>query len=374
MCKLRSNIKSSFQPKAKAPHVLIELSQKEFKRHQDNSILVEKPYIIGGEKEMYYKTITFGNNVRFKLYSSQINGMKVKTKTIHIQKMKRQCLFIIANKNECQSLIPNVFVSQSTTNTNPSGKVILMACMFDCGTSNCTPWQPSDFTFVKSCKPNIISGSSHHESLGYYASFGNKGSYSKVIDSSVGQYVSKTNKDPSKQKTIDEMASKYEKRIVKEIDRCVTNMERYLPNIQTIISPVIDTAYEIQSEVGDINLQPMSSSKSGYWQYSICINAQTQQFHNENDCTYTIINVPHQDYFKTSTKKPNYKFIFKLSNMDMVNIELYPTMSFIFSGLFLTHRQNKKNDNISSNDVFFNIASYGNKRLFNHLRKSINNK
>lgn len=192
------------------------------------------------------------------------------------------------------------------------------------------------------------------------------------MNSSVGQYVNKKKSDLIRQVQIDEDASRYDNKISLEIKVCCNIMGRLLPNIRSVISPVIDTAFEIQNEVGDINLQPISSSKNGCWQTSVCINAQTSDFHIEKDCTYTLISIPRQEYFKSTTKKDAFNFIFKLSKTEMVNIELVPSLSFIFSGLFLTHRQNKKNQNTSSNDVFFNIASYGNKCLFNHLRKSLN--
>ncbi len=116
------------------------------------------------------------------------------------------------------------------------------------------------------------------------------------------------------------------------------------------------------------------SSKDGCWQTTICINAQTSKFHNENDCTYTVITIPRQAYFNQGNQNNEYHFIFKLTNCDKVHLKLHPGMSFIFSGLFLTHRQSKVQKENKSDSVFFNIGSYGNKRLFNHIRKSINRK
>ena len=98
---------------------------------------------------------------------------------------------MVAKKQECISIFPELFVSSSTTNTDLSGKVIIMACVYDDTKSSSPCWQMIDYTSIKSCKPNILSGLSHHGSVGYYASFGNKGSFDKVIDSSVGQYVTK---------------------------------------------------------------------------------------------------------------------------------------------------------------------------------------
>ena len=369
---LRCNIKNTYEPTAKAPHVLIELSNTEYKRHKANIIYVEHPSF-ASNKEIYYSKITYGNNIKAKTYYTNTDGFKINQKSIFIQKIKKRYLFIAASKQECISVFPELLVSSSTTNTDPSGKVVLLVCIYDdTAKTSCPPWNYNDFASIKSCKPNILSGSSHHGSVGYYASFGNKGSFKKVMNSSVGQYVNKKKSDLIRQVQIDEVASRYDNKISLEIKVCCNIMGRLLPNIRSVISPVIDTAFEIQNEVGDINLQPVSSSKNGCWQTSVCINAQTSDFHIEKDCTYTLISIPRQEYFKSTTKKDAFNFIFKLSKTEMVNIELVPSLSFIFSGLFLTHRQNKNTENNTSNDVFFNIASYGNKRLFHHLRKSIN--
>ena len=46
-------------------------------------------------------------------------------------------------------------------------------------------------------------------------------------------------------------------------------------------------------------------------------------------------------------------------------------VSFIFSGKFLTHRQ-VMNENQVSNETFINFASYGNEKLYNHVKATIN--
>ena len=48
-------------------------------------------------------------------------------------------------------------------------------------------------------------------------------------------------------------------------------------------------------------------------------------------------------------------------------IKLEPGLSFIFSGKYLTHRQVIPDSN-SKHGNFLNIASYGNKRLYNHIK------
>ena len=267
--------------------------------------------------------------------------------------MKRCYLFIVANKDQCISMIPELLVSSSTTNTDPSGVVLIMACVFDNTKLSFPIFDAHDFSCIKSCKPNILKGSSHHGSVGYYASFGNKGSFDKVVHSSpsVGQYAWKKNSNPNKQYLISMRACRYEEQIALEIDSCVNRIGRVIPNIRCVISPVIDTAFEIQKERGHINLQSTLTSENGCWQTSICINAQTKDFHNEHDCTYTLITVPDQDYFHPPSTNHNYQFLFKISKTDMIHIDMVPGVSFMFSGVFLTHRQNKKINSTSSNEV-----------------------
>ena len=371
---LQLKIKSAFDPKAKAPHVLIEMTKKEYKRHSKNIIHVEGLSFCDKTKQVIYSNISYGSNINSNQSFVHSEGSKVTTRHVHINKIKKRIIIIVANKEECVAVLPSLIISSSINNTAPSGKVIIMACVLDNTKPSTQSWTYDDYPSIKSCKPNILSSSNHHGSVGYYASFGNKGSFNKSVTTSIGQYVTKKNKDEEKQLTITENATNYEHRVASVIDSSVQCLSIILPNIQSLISPVVDTAFEIQKKVGDINLQPLPSSKNGCWQTSICINAQTNQFHNENDCTYTLISIPYQTYFSRPSKKDRYHFIFKLSNTELIHLNFIPGVSFIFSGLFLTHRQNKNNNNTLSNDVFYNIASYGNKRLFNHLRKSINKK
>ena len=346
---------------------------KERQRHENNTISVEGLSLSACKKEIIYNKIKYGSHIKFKTTTTNSGGRKIYNKSIHLEKIKNRYILILAQKKECLKILPDLFVSSSVTNKTPSGTVVIMACVLDTKKFNqSSPWQSADFTKLKSCKPNILSSSSHHGSVGYYASFGNKGSFDKTTHTSVGQYVKKRSNNPIKQSSINATANSYEKRIDVQINSSVASISKFIPNIKTLISPVLETAFEIQKETGSINLQSFPSSKNGCWQTSICVDAQTSHFHTENDCTYTLISVPDQVCFKSSANSNNYSFIFKLSNTELINLNLIPGVSFIFSGMYLTHRQNKNRDETSTNDVFFNVASYGNKRLFNHIRKSIN--
>ena len=79
--------------------------------------------------------------------------------------------------------------------------VVLMASIMKPISKLNKTWKLEDYSRIKKCKPNILTSSNHHESSGFYASFGNKGSFDKIVSSYVGQYVSK--KSQSFDKTID---------------------------------------------------------------------------------------------------------------------------------------------------------------------------
>ena len=68
----------------------------------------------------------------------------------------------------------------------------------------------------------------------------------------------------------------------------------------------------------------------------MCIDAETAEFHTENDCTYTLIHVPKQE--KTN-RKCKYFLSFKLSTDINVSFPLNKGTSVMFSGQYLTHRQ-----------------------------------
>ena len=123
----------------------------------------------------------------------------------------------------------------------------------------------------------------------------------------------------------------------------------------------------MQETEGNINLKEMTSSKSGLWQSNICVNAETAEFHVESDCNYTLIHVPRQSYPK---KVDKYQFIFKLSEQYHVSIPMAIGISILFSGQFLCHRQSQPHTSVVGDDVFFNFSSYGNLRLFRHIKNS----
>ena len=111
----------------------------------------------------------------------------------------------------------------------------------------------------------------------------------------------------------------------------------------------------------------MDTGKYKFWSSQICINAMTKLFHTELDSTYTVISVPHQ---KKDTCLPSFQF--KIKEDTILEVPLQEGTTIIFSAYMLTHRQNLVIDESLKNMYpFFNVASFGNMRLFTHMRKTI---
>ena len=68
--------------------------------------------------------------------------------------------------------------------------------------------------------------------------------------------------------------------------------------IRSVLNPVVDTAFKYQQPQKDLNIREGFASKHGCWHTSVCIDAETKQFHTEHDCCYTLICVPNQAYDK----------------------------------------------------------------------------
>ena len=366
-------IMRTFEKKSSSPHVLVELSTKEHKRHQYNTIHLQGLSLCESSKTLIWSKVTYGSNIKLKKKST-CSTSDLKYDELCLNRTKYSRVIVTASKEECSKHLPSLITSCSTHNIEPSGVVVLMMTTWKPVSKTNKKWNEDDFNRIKKCKPNILKSSNHHKSAGFYASFGNKGSFDRIpdVNSSVGQYVSKKNQSLPKQLLINQEATYYEKYTANEISRSVHDFQLFIPNIKTIIAPVLDTSFEMQSLVKDINLKEGYASKDGCWQTSLCVNATTEEFHNEDDCTYTLITIPRQINIEDNKTCNRYHFLFNLTGKKNLNLPLYPGVSFLFSGAFLTHRQHCNDDVSSKNDVFFNIASYGNKRLFNHIKKTYN--
>ena len=102
-----------------------------------------------------------------------------------------------------------------------------------------------------------------------------------------------------------------------------------------------------------------------------CFSTQTKKFHQDPDCSYTIIGVPHDDfsaYDNSDFKRGRGSFQFCWDGIDsnFLELDLTPGTVLYYAGYTIHHRQN-----VYDNGYFFNVACYHNKRFFDNIKTSI---
>ena len=117
------------------------------------------------------------------------------------------------------------------------------------------------------------------------------------------------------------------------------------------------------------------------------MNAVTAEEHTEPDCAYTMIAIPilnkhfgiMERHYLQSKRKSNreYMFEFHCNANKIVTIMLEAGTIIYYAAHAITHRQQSRrfevNENNNNNWVpsFWNLATYGNKKLYTHTVKSI---
>ena len=300
---------------------------------------------------------------------------------VEISSMKGNYFCIVCDKKEIQGdknviIIPREsykiekHVKRRLKKTNHGcGKLLLCICVSKVD-NNAIEWGQNEWNIIKSSKKNVITKSfKHNDSCGHYYAYGNKGNFGMKGHSSVGQYSFKSRKGNKKQ-SMQSLKNKMMQYLASaEQSKGIINISKFLPSIHNHIAPIINKAAAIQRKKGNINLLHVPGCEEGCWKTSVCVNAETKLFHTEDDCGYTVITVPKQ----ATNGVGNYHFLFMLQPKCYIGIKMNINVSFVFSGHLLTHRQHcSMNDGYNSSNLnFINCSSYANKRLFNHIKKSL---
>ena len=330
-------------------------------------------------KNMNYKCIKFGTNIN----NTSFNTRKLKTfgdlyqwsKVMKMDNIKGGVIVFTTSYKDVETYVMDgslhLVDSTHRTATNDyvdnkhtlSGVILLGMITLQKQHKGIISWNSGHNTLMGKHKATVItSDGKHHGSHGKYYSYGNKANFCQNDLSTIGQYASKpcAYKSHLKGLCIEELSQM-------EMQLSVKQLSIHLPILHKLLSPVVSIANEMQSDIGTINLKETTASDEGIWQTCMCINAQTIEFHTEMDCTYTLIHVPDQD---VSENNSEYHFMFQLSTLTNVSIHMKPGLSFMFSGQFLTHRQSSNNIEADTKGNFINFASYGNARLYRHIRNS----
>ena len=370
--------------KARSPHTLIELSTKQWERLGKNSIVVKGLITNCSVKKnptLSYSSVTYGANIILKRKCCESNGKSLHWKRPQLKNIKGGYILIVGDKLELMETNDDLIVVDGSSQENdhksindrykPSGKVILSLCKLHQQHNNTYfSWGKSEAKLLKKSKHNVMKGhSSHFGSTGDYYSFGNRANYGMINNSSVTQYVSKKYTSGKKTLVAKKDAEHIERMGSRDIDCGIKNLCTVIPNLIDYISPTLNVAYNLQKDIGDFNLKKMEHSETGLWQAAVCVSCQTSHLHTENDCTYTVITTPRQE--TCGRKRPEYNFIFELKKGETIGLELETGISFIYSAKYLNHRQSYNENSGNASEVFINLASYGNERLYNHLKSTM---
>ena len=91
----------------------------------------------------------------------------------------------------------------------------------------------------------------------------------------------------------------YVKQLAEKLTDFIGTAPKYLSticyNVFNWIAPVIDFAYNLQRDNGDINIKNSDLFQLGVPQAQICVNETTSEFHTEYDQSLTYICVPKQE-------------------------------------------------------------------------------
>lgn len=77
----------------------------------------------------------------------------------------------------------------------------------------------------------------------------------------------------------------------------------------------------MQDDYVNINLEEAKTSNSGLWQSQICVDASTDIAHTENECTYSLIQIPNQDL---SLGKKAYTHLYFMLQLNQTNQVIIP--------------------------------------------------
>ena len=368
-----TNLKAQYWSNNKTPHCLIELSKRQFCRMKDNMIILNDPLFKFNKIQykspiMTYKNYTVGKNISFIENKDQCHAQ-----SFNIECIKNKYVVLVGVKSELKKIHPNPWFFNTLhdlqgPNEPGSGYIVLLFAMQDNAAHEGNEvWNTSHQDMLKFSKPNVLGKGKdkHFGSEGSYYSFGNKGSFRIENNSSVSQYSTKKSTSESSMGKIIRCSDKMEEFTAAEIKLSLMSIARYFSKINLLLMPVLHAGNELQKEFGDIGLQNVKTSRSGVWQSQVCVNATTKEFHIEIDCSYTLISVPKQKIKKNHLIA---NFYFKIQEETLFSIRMKPDVKFMFSGYYLTHRQESKSQ--KEDDTLFNVAAYSNNRMFSHIRKS----
>ena len=329
-------------------------------------------------RSVTYNDITVGNEVKLRKKRGISNGKHYQWKCPMLGNVSDSFVAIVCSKWEVLSSNSRIIITDSarvqkrsnneSSSNQSSGVLLLMIAKWDRNSVKSSySWDTKDVTMLKRCKNNIITArTSHFGSTGLYFSFGNRGNFGMINNSSVTQYAHKKHRDDLKTHKLSRHANNFDMLSALDMKQGVSSLASLIPTLKEHIAPMLNVIHNLQSHSFDLNMKRTSLSDHGMWQNSICVNCMTTDLHTENDCTYTVVTVPNQK----ETTVPY--FLFELRKGFTFGLQMDHGISFLFSRQYLFHRQMLLDVKEPNDSSFFNFASYGSARLFDHLKSTYN--
>ena len=375
MFNMNTNLSSLYDENSKRNTTLMELTIRQKNHFQNNIIHLWNLRCCPNNNHIYYDGIRFGKSV-FTIKNR-------KNHTFNLGKTKRNFIMFTANKSECLQLAPNTHCYGTVMTYKPksdyelsppmSGVVILMIAVlndYEKKKGFKSVWDNNIHKLAKECKQNSLNNYDHHGTKGFTYSFGNKPMYGMNDGSSVGLYANKRSKIDRRQNIINEKASMLESMCATALNEGIACVSKYIPEIKHLLCPIINAAYQKQSDANMQLLDKGNTYDDGFWNCFMFVDGKIEDFHTEKDCSYTFITVPQQILHSNLTENEKPKFVFKIDEERELFLPLVNGVSFLYNATFLTHRQTYNAVLKKDEPRFYNISSYSNEKLFNHLRLS----
>ena len=234
-------------------------------------------------------------------------------------------------------------------------------------------------------KKNTVASGKHHGSRGAYFSFGGRASYipsGAEKDITIGRYALKSKKHPTLARNLEQSAARIGAAFTQVIERncqgAVHQATRHLKTLHHASVKITKTCQSVKQHQAALetsrSLEMLKTSQNLCCPFSsatFCIQAETEEFHTETDCSATMICCPQLPVEWENAGK--YQFEFDLlgdSKQGRVLVPLLRNRCCLFSAFLLSHRQQKAKKDAGGK--FFNLAFYSNARYYHNAKRTLN--
>jgi hypothetical protein len=381
-----------FQGHIKSPQPAVKLSQSQWEKLKDHSLVVELTDVIKGDKCLS-PIWKLKEGERGKLWGMEIDdkdGGFIVPSDLGAIVTDATTLEELYRRKLPKRSIPNIkFLGGGATTVDDSTMVLLAIWRRQKNKQVVkakTPYTQDDIRWMTKHKYNILKSTKnqHHGSRGLYFGFGIRKSTSSLDDaihfSSLDEYYLKKGASPYDV----EVNQQRRTQLYTNLDVSKANIEAAFygstgPSV-VVSGTLLSSAMVEGLCCSNPNLKerhrPLGSS--GFPSGFVCINAYTEIIHTEPDHTYTMIYCPPQEGLRYNDPSGT-TFNFYLDGVDdddndctkenklKVTIPLNIGTSIFFSAFFLSHRQERH-----SNIPLLNLGAYGNQKVHQFSRCTLN--